>query len=249
MANLAGIQDGVVPRKELVGQGLGRGAIDHRVATGNLHVIHHGVYAVGHRALSRRGYLRAALLACGEAAVLSHRTAAHLWEISPTSSALIEIAGPTHRRGGKGFRYRQSNLHPDDIAEVDGFPVTSVARTLLDLAGIADRNRVERALERAVRLQLFDLRTTIETIGRNRGKKGTGLLTALIADFDPASPETRSGNERKFLRLLRQSNLPRPQINTLVEGFLVDFYWPQHNLIVEIDAYGTHGSEKASPER
>jgi very-short-patch-repair endonuclease len=245
LAEWASERDGVASRKELLGLGFGRGAIRSHLANGQLHVIHHGVYAVGHRAISRRGYLRAALLACGEKSVLSHRTAADLWGISPTSSRLIEITGPTRRRGHQGLRYCQSRLHPDDIAEVEGFPVTSIARTLLDLAGIVHRGRVERALERAVRLRLFDLTKTRETIERNRGKKGCKLLTSVIASFDPATTDTRSGKERQFLRLIRNHKLPKPLLNTMVEGLEVDAFWPAHKLIVEIDTYATHGSQKA----
>jgi very-short-patch-repair endonuclease len=245
VAEFAGAHDGVASHGELVRLGLGRRAIQSWVAKGQLHVIHHGVYAVGHRALSRRGYLRAALLACGDRAVLRRRTAAHLWDVSPTSSALIEITGPTHRRGGKGFRYAQSNLHPDDIAELHGFPVTSVARTLLDLAGVVQRDRLERAVERAARLRLLDERAVRAAIERSGGKKGRKLLASVIDSFDPATAETRSGNERAFLKLVRDHNLPKPLTNTLVEGFLVDFHWPEHNLIVELDSYATHGSEQS----
>ena len=177
--------------------------------------------------------------------MLRRRTAAHLWDVSPTSSTLIEITGPTHRRGGKGYQYGQSNLHPDDIAEVDGFPVTSIARTLLDLAGIVHRDRMERAVERAVRLRLLDDTALRATIERNRGKKGCKLLTCVIASFDPATAETRSGNERTFLKLMKDHNLPKPLVNALVEGFLVDFYWPDQRLIVELDSYATHGGKKA----
>jgi hypothetical protein len=172
MAKWAGSRDGVASRQELLALGLGSGAIESHLANGQLHVIHQGVYAVGHKALSRKGYLRAALLACGEAAVLSHRTAGDLSAISPTSSPLIEITGPTRRRGGKGIRYCQSTLHPDDITELDGFPITSIPRTLLDLAGVVDRPRLERAVERAVRLRLLDESALRATIERNRGKKG-----------------------------------------------------------------------------
>jgi very-short-patch-repair endonuclease len=245
MAEFAGARDGVMSRQELLELGFLSGAIESHLANRQLVPIHWGVYAVGHKALSRRGSLRAALLACGDAAVLSHRTAADLWGISPRSSPLIEITGPTRRRGGHGFRYCQSRLHPEDTTEVEGFPVTSIPRTLLDLAGVVDRPRLERAVDRAVRRRLLDQGALNATIERNRGKKGRKLLTSVIASFDPATSETRSNPERKFLKLVTRYNLPKPLVNVLVEGFLVDFYWSEHNVIVEIDCYATHGSEKA----
>jgi very-short-patch-repair endonuclease len=116
---------------------------------------------------------------------------------------------------------------------------------LLDLAGVVDRPRLERAVDRAVRRRLLDQGALNATIERNRGKKGRKLLTSVIASFDPATSETRSNPERKFLKLVTRYNLPKPLVNVLVEGFLVDFYWSEHNVIVEIDCYATHGSEKA----
>jgi very-short-patch-repair endonuclease len=245
VANLAGTQEGIVAREELLALGLGESAIDHRVARGELHPRYRGVYAVGHQATSRKGWLIAALKACGEHAVLSHRTAADLWGISPSSGRLIEVSGPTHRRSADGLRYRQARLHPDDLAEVDALPVTSVGRTLLDLAGVASRERVERALERAVRLRLFDPTEAQRAIARNKGKKGGKLLSAVIAAFDPQDIETRSRTEQRFVRLIKDYNLPKPVLNTVLEGFEVDALWREQKLIVEIDTYATHGSAKA----
>lgn len=146
---LAARQHGVVARKQLVALGLGRGAIAHRLAVGRLHRVHPGVYAVGHPLLAARGRWMAAVLACGRSALLSHRTAASLWGLMPTAAARTDVTTPARSRGGPpGIRiHRVRSLHPEDGATVDGIPVTSVSRTLLDLAEVLSAGRLARALE------------------------------------------------------------------------------------------------------
>jgi very-short-patch-repair endonuclease/predicted transcriptional regulator of viral defense system len=245
LAALAASQRGVVSRGQLLGLGFGRGAIEVRLARGQLHMVHRGVYAVGHTALGERGRLRAALFACGRASVLSHRSAAHLWAMSPSASRLIEASGPTRRRGARGVRYHQARLHRDDVTGHEGFPVTSVARTLLDLAEVVPRERLARAVERAVRLRIFDLTAVQAVLARGRQRKGCAALATVIAAFDESQVDLRSELERHFLTFIRDEGLPKPVFNAVVEGLEVDVLWPKQRLVVELDGYAYHAGRAA----
>src|SRR5262249_1883843 len=162
---LAERQHGVVARRQLVALGLGKGAIDRRVASGRLHPVRRGVYAVGHARLAGRGRWMAAVLACGPGRLLTHPTAPPpppLPALPPASASFIPVtirghSGRLRRRRGLIVHCSRS-LHPDDRTIVDGIPVTSVARTLLDLAESESPARLERAFEQAERLDLLDLR-------------------------------------------------------------------------------------------
>src|SRR4051794_35594732 len=245
IAKLAGRQHGVVARDQLRDLGFGAKAIDHRVARGRLHVIHRGVYAVGHRSLSPRGRWMAAVLACGPDAVLSHRSAAALWGIRPTSRPVIEVTVP--RRGGRNREgvHRVRSLHPEDCAVVDGIPVTSIARTLLDLAEVVTRRELERALEEAERKRLFDLRAVERLLRRSRGRRGVKPLRTALAEYRDEPPLTKSELERLFLDFCKKFRLPKPQVNTLVEGYEVDMHWPGTEVIVELDGYAFHSTRAA----
>jgi predicted transcriptional regulator of viral defense system len=147
-AALATRQHGVVARWQLLGLGLGTRAIDYRVSVGRLHVIHRGVYAVGRRDLSLRGRWMAAVLACGEGAVLSQRSAGALWGFLGTGSSRIDVTVPG-RDGAvptRVRRHRVRRLHSGDITELDAIPVTTVVRTLFDLAEVLDLHRLEGAV-------------------------------------------------------------------------------------------------------
>src|SRR4051812_25632030 len=153
VAALAGRQHGVVARRQLAALGLRSAAIDRRVAAGRLHPIHRGVYAVGHTVLALRGRWMAAVLAAGPEAVLSHRAAAALWAIRP--GTWIEVTAPhaPRRRGIVGHR---GTVAPDERTVRDGIPVTTVARTLLDLAAILEPRLLERAMDEAEHAGLAD---------------------------------------------------------------------------------------------
>lgn len=185
----------------------------------------------------------AAVLAYGPRALLSHQSAAALWGIGPGSSR-IHVSLATGRRSRPGLAaHRSETLHPEDIANHDSIPVTSVACTILDLSVILDaEDRLTRLIENADRLGLFDLRALERGMDRRRHCP-TGLR-AVLADYrDPE--DTRSQLERDFLALIKLSDLPPPQVNTLIAGLLVDAQWPDQQLVVELDSRKYHSSPRA----
>jgi Transcriptional regulator, AbiEi antitoxin len=241
VAELARSQHGVVSRRQLLERGVGPGAIKHWLRTGRLHLLHHGVYAVGHAAVSPKGRLLAAVLACGDGALASHRSAAWRWELLPAPGGPADVTLPgTSRRGPRGVRlHRARHLTPEDRSRKEGIPLTSVARTVLDMAAILSRRRLERMLERCDRLRLFDRAALERVCAAYPGHRGATALAALIAAFQGA-PDARSDLERDFLDFCDDHGLPRPAFNTVVEGHLVDARWPGHSLVVELDSWDFH---------
>ena len=254
VADLAGRQHGVVCYWQLIGLRLGPDAIQYRVATGRLHRLYRGVYAVGHPVLSREGRWMAAVLACGEGAVLSHRDAAMLHNLRRTSRRDIDVTtlrGRARRHDGITL-HRVRRLHPEDRSFVAGIPVTSVARTLLDLAEVVGRDHLERAVENAERLELFDLRAIERLRRRSRGRRGLKPLKAVIAAYRAPAPFNRSNLERAFLNAIRAAGIPDPAMNLWIEGYEVDAIWQQEKLIVELDGgvyHGTTGARRRDPVR
>lgn len=237
----------MVSRRQLAAMRLGPGAIDQRVSSGWLHVVHRGVYAVGHPRLVGLGPWMAAVLACGEGALLSHRAAAALWDIAPYAGELVEVTTPRSRRGCAGVVvHRSRRLHPEDTAVHEGIPVTSLARTLCDLAEVVSRGRLERAFEAAERRRVLDMAAVERVMERGRGRHGVPALRRLVADYRSEAAETRSELERRFLDFCRQQGLPLPAMNAWVAGFEVDAFWP--GLVVELDSWEYHRT-RASFER
>jgi very-short-patch-repair endonuclease len=243
---LAAKQHGVVARRQLVERGFTVRAIERRLEQGRLHRIHRGIYAVGHSLLTQRGRWAAAVLACGPDALLSHLDAAAVWDLARPYGSINVTTTARGRHGHPGITlHRVRHLHPDDCARRNGFPVTSVARTLLDLAATLNRTRLERILERAERLELLDVIALDALLARRSGRRGCPALRAVLAAYLPSAAETRSGIERRFLALCRDAKLPRPKVNVIVEGFEVDMAWPEHRLVVELDSFGFHGTHGA----
>lgn len=241
IAELAGRQDGAVARVQLLALGLTREAVAHRLRTGRLHLLHRGVYAVGHLAITTRTRRRAALLAAGSGAVLTCRSAAVVWGLLPDDeNGSTHVLCPSgHRRPQPGLRLHHGSLAPLDRRVRDGFAITSVARALLDLAACAPSAEVERAVEEA---QVRRLVRPDEVLARAAGRRGATTLRTLLTD-DPHL--TRSEAERRFLALVARAGLPRPHTNVRVEGFEVDALWPDRRLVVEVDGYAYHSSRAA----
>ncbi len=189
----------------------------------------------------------AAVLACGPGAVLSHRSAARLWGIRPDSRGAVDVmvtgSGRRPRRGIDVHRARA--LDPSDLTVIDGIPVTSLPRTLLDLAAVSPRDHVAKAIQQAERKRIFDRRALEHLLQRSPGHRGQRPLRSILTDAVPIEPASREELEWRFQQVIHHAGLPRPLINTLVEGFEVDAYWPDHRLIVELDGYETHGTRKA----
>src|SRR3712207_3661029 len=237
LAAVALEQHGVVSTAQLRGLGVARGGIQHRVRRGRLHPVHRGVYAVGHPRIPARGRLWAAVLATD--GVLSHRAAAALWDIAPFPLGAIDVTTRRHRKGPPGVRVHQSPTL--ESTTYDGLPVTTVGRTLLDLADVLDAHRLERACHRAEHLRLLDLATIPDLPGRSTAK-----LRRALATLEHASPDvTRSAFEERFLAFLNASDLPRPRTNTRIAHHEVDFLWPDARLIVETDGAATHLTARA----
>jgi hypothetical protein len=242
VAELAVRQHGVVSVAQLRERGLSYRAVEARAAAGSLHRLHRGVYAVGHARVSKTGRYLAAVLACGPGAALSHRAAADHLGLRPSSCA-PEVTVPRGRIGPRGVRVHRSRmLEPRDFTVVDGIPVTTVARTLLDLAAVVHERDVARATDRAERLELFDLREVDDVLGRARGKRGASVLRKVVAAYRPLN--TIDELEARFAELVGSADLPPPEYNALIAGearsHWVDAYWPRHRLVVELDSYAFH---------
>jgi very-short-patch-repair endonuclease len=249
VAGLAAQHGGVVAAWQLLRLGIGKGAIDYWLRTGRLHVIHRGVYAVGPPVLTQHGRLWAALLACGPGAVLSHRSAAALWGIRQNNRKPIDVTvtGRT-RHGRKGIDvHLVRHLDPRDVTTNDGIPVTSVARTFLDLAEAVPQNQVRRAITEADYLRLFDLKAINEVLSRSKGRRGRKPLTAALSAVVP-DERTRSDLEEAFLTFCEERGIPRPKVNRGRDGKELDMLWPQDNLIVELDGYQGHRTRRAFEE-
>lgn len=243
LAALAGRQYGVVTRAQLRRLGVGETGIDERVRTKRLHRLHRGVYSVGHRALRSEAYRMAAVLACGPGAVLSHAAAGAHLQIRPSSATRIDVTVPARsgRRSQPGIRlHRSGNLEPEDTTTLDAIPTTTVARTLLDLADVLGDQALKRAIDEAEYRRLFDLTALTAVVERNPGRSGARLLKAVGG---PAEL-TRSVLEDRFLEVVRRRGLPAPRVNAWIDGYEVDFYWPEADLVGEIDGFAAHGTRK-----
>ncbi len=245
IARLADAQHGVVSLAQLRALRLSSSAVRSRVATGRLHRLHRGVFAVGRRNVTLRGRWLAAVLGCGPGAVLSHRSALELYGAAKPSRRLPSVTVPGVRRNREGIGvHRSSTLTLEDITVVDAVPCTSVARTLLDFADVARPRELARAVEDLERTGLFDGNAVYRVLRKANGRRGVGRLRAALAEWtEPAF--TRSEAERRALALIEAAALPRPNVNTFVAGHEVDLYWPEHRLAVEIDGYAFHSTRQA----
>jgi very-short-patch-repair endonuclease len=250
VARLAGEQHGVVARRQLESLGLARGWIEGRLRRGQLHPVNHGVYAVGHRLIAKEGRWMAAVLACGDGAVLSHRAAGRLLGIVSPGGGLPEVTRPKGWRSQPGIVQHRSPLCPDEVEVVAGIPVTGLSRTLLDLASILSRERLEAALNEAEVLGLTDRISVHALLGRYPRRRGRAMLRAILDDTRRARGVTRRELERRFARVLESTDLPRPHRNAdvAVAGrfFEVDCLWREQRVIVELDGRFVHETWRAS---
>ena len=212
--------------------------------SGRLFTLHPGVYAVGHAALTANGRRMAAVLACGEGAALSHRSAAALWGIRKGAGQIELTAVRTCAARPGILIHRSRHLPPEHVTERDGMPVTTVARTLLDLSDVVRPREVERAVEEAERLRLFDLTAVQAVIDASPGRHGRSTLIAAVRAATAPEP-TREELERRFLRFCRTHGIPLPAVNLWVEGFEVDAHWRVAKLIVELDGWEFHRTRAA----
>jgi Transcriptional regulator, AbiEi antitoxin len=244
LAELATKQHGVVSAAQLRELGYGRNVIAQATTSGRLHRLHRGVYAVGHRDLDWHSHCMAAVLACAPA-VASHASAGWLWGLLRYAPGTIDVTAPSRRHPKSAFRVHYAPLQARDHAEREGIPVTSAARTKLDLAATLNSYRLERVLERSEELGIFDLGPIDEVLERFSHHPGARPLRQALDIYRPDPTFTRSGLEERFLALVEQAGLPRPSMNVNVIGLELDAYWEAERFAVELDVYETHGTRAA----
>ncbi|MBS1880874.1 MAG: type IV toxin-antitoxin system AbiEi family antitoxin domain-containing protein [Actinobacteria bacterium] len=246
---LATAQHGVVSTRQLKALGYGRNSAAKAARVGRLHRIHRGVYAVGHTDLTWRGECMGAALACAPA-VISHWTAGWLWGLFQSSSTL-HLTVPTVRRSRRPFLLHLATLADEDVTKVGRIPLTSLARTVLDLAPLVDDERLAGLLERAEKLEddsgrrLFDLRDFEGLLARTKGHPGHARLAKALRIYRPDAALTRSNLERHFRTLVRRAGLPAPATNYVVGPYEIDAYWERERFGVELDVFATHGSRRS----
>jgi hypothetical protein len=238
----------VITTAQLRAAGLTDSSVYKRVRAGRLHPLYRGVYAVGHDRLSREAQWIAAVLAAGPGAALSHLAAAAHWQIWRRKVPGIDVIVPGNRRDRKGFRvHRARHLHPQDVTTRDGIPITTPARTLVDLASSLTAPQLTNVIHEAAFRNRFDERATRDAIARASGRDLSQLHAALRAHAS-GSAGTRSEAEDRFLAAWH--GLPQPLVNTKLHGIEVDFHWPDQDLVVEIDGPGhTRPRTRADDER
>lgn len=238
MAEIAGRQHGIVSSMQLAGAQITRREIAGALQTGRLHRLHIGVYAVGHVPVTAHARWMAAVLACGPGAVLSHRSAATLWRIREAETNRTEVSiPPGSGRRRPGIALHRHALRAQDVTLRDGIPVTAPERTLIDLATQVDVDE----LTRAVRETLYRRLTDLPSMQRALDHKPSRPLRAAIAGY----ADTRSHLEDEFMRMLDRHGIPRPESQYPIEGYVVDFCWPEAGVIVETDGWEAHGTRAA----
>ena len=232
IALVAGRQYGVITTAQLRAAGLTDSGVHKRVRLGRLHPLYRGVYAAGHNRLSQEGRWMAAVLAAGQGAVLSHESAAKHWRIWRGRPKGIDVLTPGNRRARAGVRvHRARTLDKRDVTIHRGIPITTPARTLVDLASVLTRHQLANVIHEAAFRELFDNGAVREAIKRAPGRP-TETLHAALQAHAAGSAGTRSYKEDQFLEAWQG---PEPLVNTKIE---VDMYWPDENLVVEVDGPG-----------
>lgn len=244
LARLAEQQHGVVSARQLRELGYSRSVMANAAAAGRLHRMHRGVYAVGHRRLDWHSRCLAAVLSCAPA-FASHASAGWIWGLLRYAPEWIDVTAPTRRRPKKELRVHHAGLTARDCTEREDIPVTSLARTHLDLAATLPPPRIKRLLERSEELQIFDLTAFDELLARAAHHPGAKPLREALAIYRPDPTFTRSGLERRFLALVKSAGLPVPAMNCNVAGLELDAYWEPERFAVELDVYETHGTRAA----
>jgi very-short-patch-repair endonuclease len=242
---IAAEQHGVVTRVQLLRACVPPDLVDRRLRQGWLQRLHRGVYLVG-PAVAPRAATMAAVLACGPSALASHRTAAILWQIGygaaePPKVEVIDRTG-SHRPPGLTI-YRIRTVASDEATRVDGIPATTPTRTLLDIAAILPAPQLERAAADALAKRLTTPAQIRTLVQRHPARAGTCALRSLVEG--DRLDRTRSEAEAKFLRLVRASQLPMPEVNVFVDGIEVDFLWRKQGVVVEIDGFSSHAGRTA----
>ena len=243
IARIGRRQDNVISGEQLRGAGLGRGAIAHRVKAGAMQRLHIDVYLLGPAPPTPMAKARAAAFACGADAVVSHRSAACLYGLLPETDSDVDVTVPGRNLGRRrGIRrHRVKTLPPQDATVMRGLRITTIARTICDLAATESARATEQAFQEALYRRIVTTRAIEAVIAREPTRRGSPIIRALLDD-----PRlTRSEKERKILKLIDQAQLPKPLTNVRVHGYLADVYWPSHGLVLEFDGWDAHGHRLA----
>lgn len=251
VTRFAARQHGLVSRSQLLDAGVTPAMIAHRFDTGHFERVFKGVYRVAGSQRTWHADLMAALLYCGPGSALSHRTAARMHELLRLPE-LVELCTPRRRRARdlpEEWVIHTSIVFPKaDLIQVGGLTCTSVERTLIDLGAVVPQRRVGHAVEQALKSEQTDLSvlTYVHQRRRGRGRRGAGVLATVLEELD-ASARTESPLERDFMNLMRRSGLPIPRTQQVIDhngSFVarVDFLWPDHDLVVEVDGHEYHST-------
>lgn len=250
LARLAAGQHGVVSHVQLVRLGIRGAAIERRVARGRLHRLHRGVFSVGLPHPTRDGVLLGATMASGPESVVSHFDAAALLGLTDTQPGRIHVTTPRRSRtGSPGIRlHRVRRLHPDDVTSMRGIPVTTVARTAVDLTDMLGTHGLARVLREADYLRLLDLAAIDAAMVRAHGRRRLASLHAALEIHRPATV-VRSELEHRFLELCRRALVPAPETNVRLRAsgrsYEVDCLWREQRVVVELDGAAAHDTSRA----
>jgi very-short-patch-repair endonuclease len=248
IAQIAEAQRGRVARRQLLAAGISSSTIGWQLDRCRLFAVHRGVYAVGHTGAPPLGDETAALLAAGDSAALSHLSAAALWGMTAPAlggDVIDIIAGADRRPSLRGVTVHRSRcLVAKDIRIRHGLPVTSPARTSLDIAELLPRRQMELAFDRAIVDKHMRHADVEELLGRTAGRRGGPILAELLARHGHPTM-TRSEAEERMLALIRAADLPEPAVNARVRGYEVDFLWRQQCFAVEVDGFRFHSTRAA----
>jgi hypothetical protein len=246
----------VISRQQLRTLGMSNRAISRAADEGPLHPIFRGVFAYGNPDIGEKGRFRAATLACGDGAAVSHRSAAALMGLIDRGPVVIDVIAPGARgRKIDGIRVHKVRLpRGDEVGTFDGIPCTSPSRVFVDLAGTVGARTLRSGFERAAAKGVLDL-DGIEAVVARGPRRGAKALRALIAVWRPAAPVARKGKlksplEAKVLPIVLRGGAPKPRVNApveLVEGrcIEVDLLWEAESFVVEADSRDFHGTEAA----
>jgi very-short-patch-repair endonuclease len=243
IARIAARQDNVITGEQLRAAGLGRGAIAHRVKAGTMQRLHIGVYLLGAAPPTPMARARAAVFACGADAFASHRSAACLYRLLADYNGDVDVTVVARNQAPRqGIRrHRVAYLPPQDVRTMRGIRITSVARTICDLAATESARDTEQAFQEALYREIVTPQALAKVLDREPRRRGAPIIRSLIRD-----PRlTRSERERRLLKLIKEAELPRPLTNVPLHGYKADIYWPKHGLIVEFDGWLAHGHRLA----
>lgn len=248
IAELAGAQHGVVARWQLIDHGASPNAVHRRSRTGFLHRMYHGVYAVGNPNSHRRAWLLAAVLRFGPDAVLSHRPAGAEWNLRAWQGRPA-VTVPTERRHHASIELHRSNIPVDERTVLDGIPVTTWPRTLLDLATVLDHDALVLAINEAESRRLTDPLPLGALLDRHRGERGAGALRRALADTAVGRGVACGELEERFAAFVRRHGLPPPFVNAAItagdRGYVADALWSDARLIVELQSTAFHATPAA----